>query len=216
MLAGTAPIVGVAAVAVAVALILGARRRKKRAGVLGEDTLLGIMAHGALALGLVAVSFLDRVRLDLGAYLFGDMLAVTANDLYWLYGGGFVVAVVLALLWRRLLSATVNAELAAVEGIDVGAVGLAYMLLLAVVVALAMKVVGVLLVTSLLIIPAAAARAVSRTPEQMAALAALAGCLSVAGGLWASFRFDTPSGPSVVVAALALFALSLPLAALRR
>lgn len=205
LLAGAEPMLGVLAVCAVVALLMGVRRWNLASGILSEDTLLGILAHGTLALGLVAVAFLDSVRLDLNAYLFGDILAVSTNDLYWLYGGGALVAVVLLILWRPLLSATVHEELARVEGVPVEGLRLIYMLVLAFVVALAMKVVGILLVTSLLIIPAATARPLAKTPEQMGVLAAVAGCLSVAGGLWGSFNYDTPSGPSIVVAAMVLF-----------
>lgn len=210
LILGIQPMLGVLAVCIVIALLMGLRHRGLRPDVLSEDTLLGILAHGTLALGLVAVAFLDDVRFDLNALLFGDILAVTQADLYWLYGGGAVVAMVILFLWRPLLSATVHEELAIVEGVSVHTVQLVYMLVLAAVVALAMKVVGILLVTSLLIIPAAAARPLSSNPERMGALAALCGCLSVAGGLWGSARFDTPSGPSIVVAALVLFVLTQP------
>ncbi len=193
---------GIVAVCAAVAVILVALQRRQP---LAGDTLLGILSHGGLALGLIAVAFLESPRVDLMSYLFGDILAVSAYDIAWVYGGGAVVAAALAFLWRPLLAATVHEELARVEGVPVTAVRLAFMVLLAIVVALAMKVVGVLLVTSLLIIPAAAARRLAASPEQMAALAAVAGCAAVAGGLWGSFTFDTPSGPSIVVAALVLF-----------
>ena len=188
----------------------------QRRQALAGDTLLGILSHGGLALGLIAVAFLESPRVDLMSYLFGDILAVSARDIAWVYGGGAVVAVALAFLWRPLLAATVHEELARVEGVPVTAVRLAFMVLLAIVVALAMKVVGVLLVTSLLIIPAAAARRLAASPEQMAALAAVAGCAAVAGGLWGSFTFDTPSGPSIVVAALVLFVVSAVAPAVRR
>jgi zinc transport system permease protein len=119
-------------------------------------------------------------------------------------------------LWRPLLSATVHEELAAVEGVPVTAVNLGFMLLLAMVVALAMKIVGILLVTSLIIIPAATARRFSATPEAMAVLAAVIGCLAVAGGLAGSMAFDTPSGPSIVVAAFVLFVFSALMPPFRR
>jgi zinc transport system permease protein len=205
LLAGLQPMLGVLGVCIVVALLMGIRYLRTGTDLLSEDTLLGILAHGTLALGLVAVAFLDDVRFDLNGYLFGDILAVTPYDLYWLYGGGAVVGVVLVFIWRPLLSATVHEELARVEGVRVHSLRLVYMLMLATVVALAMKVVGILLVTSLLIIPAATARPLASNPEQMGALAAICGCLSVAGGLWGSASFDTPSGPSIVVAALALF-----------
>jgi zinc transport system permease protein len=205
--------VGVVAVGISVALLLAVLQRGRH---LGSDTLLGILSHGALALGLVAVAFVETARLDLMSYLFGDILAVTGTDIAWVFGGGLVVLAVLVFLWRPLLAITVHEELALVEGVPVAAVRLAYMILLAVVVALAMKVVGILLVTSLLIIPAAAARRLACTPEAMAVLAAVAGCVSVAGGLWGSFVHDTPSGPSIVVAALVLFAASVVVPAVRR
>jgi len=196
---------GVLIACVAVALVLLALQRQQR---LASDTLLGILAHTALSLGLVTLAFLETLRVDLMGFLFGDILAVGWRDVALIWAGGLVVLGALALLWRPLLAITVHEELARVEGVPVARVRLALTLLLAVVVALAMKVVGILLITSLLIIPAAAARRFARTPESMAVLAALAGCLAVAGGLAGSLRFDTPAGPSVVVAAALLFALT--------
>ncbi|NQV48328.1 MAG: metal ABC transporter permease [Rhodospirillaceae bacterium] len=215
LLVGAEPMLGVIVVCLVVALILGFGHRRRTA-ILSEDTLLGILAHGTLAMGLVAAAFLDSVRLDLTSYLFGDILAITTSDLVWLYGVAVTVAVILGLIWRPLLAATVHEELALVEGVPVQALKLGYMLMLAAVVALAMKVVGILLVTSLLIIPAAAARPLARTPEQMAVLASICGGLSVFGGLAASYIADTPSGPSIVVAALVLFICSQSVLAIRK
>ncbi len=214
LLLGVSPMIGIVGVGIAIALVLSLGSGASGARHLSEDTLLGIFAHGTLGAGLVMIALLDNVRFDLMAYLFGDILAVSEADLFWLLGGGAVLGAVLVRIWRPLLTMTVHAELAQVEGVNVARVRLVFMLLLAALVALAMKVVGVLLVTSLLIIPAAAARPLSRTPEQMAALAALCGGLSVLGGLTGSYLFDTPSGPSIVVAAMVLFALSRPFAAL--
>ena len=159
---------------------------------------------------------MEARRVDLMAYLFGDVLATTKGDIALIYGGGAVVIGVLVFLWRPLLSATVHEELAAVEGVPVTAVNLGFMMLLAMVVALAMKIVGILLVTSLIIIPAATARRFSATPEAMAVLAAVIGCLAVAGGLAGSMAFDTPSGPSIVVAAFVLFVFSALMPPFRR
>jgi len=175
---------------------------------LASDTLLGILAHSTLSLGLVVLSFMQEVRVDLMAYLFGDLLAVGPGDLAWILGGSALVLLLLIPLWRPLLAITVHEELARVEGLPVAAIRLGLMLLIAVVIAVAMKIVGVLLITSLLIIPAAAAQRHARTPEQMAGGASVLGLLAVCGGLALSWYQDTPAGPSIVVAAAALFLLS--------
>lgn len=175
---------------------------------LASDTLLGILAPSTLSLGLVVLSFMHEVRIDLMAYLFGDLLAISPTDLAWILGGAAVVLVLLVALWRPLLAITVHEELARVEGLPVPSLRMALMLLIAVVIAVAMKIVGVLLITSLLIIPAAAAQRHARSPEQMAIGASLLGMLAVCGGLALSWFKDTPAGPSIVVTAAALFLLS--------
>ena len=172
------------------------------------DTLLGILAHSALSLGLVAVSFLDNVRIDLMAYLFGDLLAVTTADLMWIYGGGAIVLALLIYLWRPLLSMTISEEMAQVEGVNVDLMRLLLMLMVGMVIAVAMKFVGALIITSLLIIPAATARRFANSPEAMAVIASIIGSISVVIGLAMSWHYDTPAGPSVVVSAAALFMLS--------
>lgn len=188
------------------AVILTGLQNKRH---MASDTLLGILAHSSLSLGLVAVSFANNVRVDMMAYLFGDLLAVSPGDLLWIYGGGTLVLAALLWLWRPLLAMAVHAELAQVEGVPVQRVRLALTLLMALVIAVAMKIVGVLLITSLLIIPAATAQRFARTPEQMALIASLAGMLGVSGGLAASWYLDTPAGPSVVVSCFVLFLVSL-------
>ncbi len=204
LLIGIDPVFGIAASSILIALIVAGLQRQS---AIGGDTLLGILAHAGLALGLVALAFLRDVRIDLMATLFGDVLAVTWIDILWIYLGGATVLATLALIWNALLAVTLNEELARAEGVPAAGVQLVFMLILAVVIAIAMKVVGVLLIVSLLIIPAAAARPFARTPEIMAALAAAAGALSVVGGLFASLQWDTPAGPSIVVAATAIFAI---------
>ncbi|MGF1612018.1 MAG: metal ABC transporter permease [Kiloniellales bacterium] len=213
ILLGINTTLGIIAAAVALALLLVLLQHQQR---LASDTLLGIMAHSGLALGLVVLSFFEGLRIDLMSYLFGDVLAVDYADLLWIYGGGLFALAGLALIWRPLLAITIHEDLARAEGIPVLAVRLAFVLLIAIVIAIAMKIVGILLITSLLIIPAATARGLARTPEQMALLAVLAGGLSVVLGLMGSLQWDTPSGPSVVVAAMALFALALLGELLRR
>ena len=210
LLFGVAPMIGVFAVGLVVALLLSGFLQKP---FLSGDTLLGTLSHASLALGVLLISLMTWLRVDLLGYLFGDILSVTRTDLLWIYAVGGITLILLAWLWRPLLSITVDRELAGAEGMNVISCELTLMLVIAAVIALAMKVVGILLITSLLIIPAAAARHLCRTPEQMAAAAAIIGVLSVALGLFASFHFDTPSGPSIVTAAVFLFMLGqLPLA----
>ena len=197
---------GVFAVA---AIVAGALIILQRQATLSTDALLGILSHSTLAVGLVLVGFLTTVRIDLMGFLFGDILAVSISDIIVIYAGGSVILALLALFWRPLLASTVSPELAEAEGLRPEAARLLLMVLMASVIAIAMKLVGVMLITSLLIIPAATARRLSATPEQMAAIASVLGALAVAGGLFGSRTWDTASGPSIVVAALALFAISL-------
>jgi zinc transport system permease protein len=192
------------AVAISVILILLQRRQ-----ALSADALLGILSHATLAIGLVLVAFMTWVRIDLLAYLFGDILAVDKSDIAMVWGGGAIVIGCIVALWRPLLAATVNAELAEAEGLKPERARFLFMVLMALVIAIAMKIVGIMLITSLLIIPAATARRFSSTPEMMAVVASVIGVLAVTGGLYGSLTYDTPSGPSIVVAALILFLLSL-------
>lgn len=195
-------------IAIPLAMAIGLVFLEKR-GFLSLDTLLGILSHSALAAGLVVISLLPDVRVDLMSLLFGDLLAVTKNDLWVIYTVSAAVLALLGLLWKQLINITVDPELAAVEGTNVTLVSTALMLITALVIALAMKVVGVLLITALLIIPAATARRVSQTPEQMAVAASLIAMLTVVMGLAMSWNLDTPAGPSVVISASFLFCLSL-------
>ena len=172
------------------------------------DTILGVLSHSALAVGLVAISFVPAARSDLSSYLFGDILAVGRADLVLIWTGAALVLSVLALRWQRLVTSSLNEELAMAAGIDPRVERLVLSLALAVVVALAIRVVGSLLISAMLIVPAAAARTWARTPERMAAGAALIAAASVILGLWASLRLDTPAGPSIVTAAAIFFVVS--------
>lgn len=181
----------------------------QKKATLSSDALLGLLSHSALALGLVVLALMTNVRLDLMGLLFGDILSVSKTDILVIYTGGAFVLAVLAFIWRPLFAATVNRELAEAEGLNPDRVNVIFMLLMAIVIAIAMKIVGVLLITALLIIPAATARRLSSSPEQMALFGALIGAGAVVGGLGGSLKWDTPSGPSIVVACVGLFILSL-------
>ena len=198
----------VVGIAVSVALVV-----LERQATLASDSLLGLLSHASLAIGLVVLAFMTWVRIDLMGFLFGDILSVSRTDIAIIYGGGIAVLLALAAIWRPLFAATVSRELAEAEGLNTARANLIFMVLMAIVIAIAMKIVGILLITALLIIPTAAARRLSRTPEQMAVIAALVGMASVVAGLFGSLRWDAPSGPAIVVAALGLFLLSLTPAA---
>lgn len=206
LLSGINVTAGVFAIASMVSLALLLLQRRK---ALSSDSLLGILSHSALAVGLVLVSTMTWVRIDLMGLLFGDILAVSKTDLAIVYAGGAAVLAAIAWMWRPLLAATVSEELAEAEGLSPRRSQLAFMLLMAAIIAIAMNIVGILLITSLLIIPAATARRLSSTPEQMVVIASLAGVVAVVAGLFGSLTYDTPSGPSIVVAAMLLFVVSM-------
>ena len=170
------------------------------------DTTLGVLAHSALALGLVAVSFLPGARIDLTVFLFGDILTVTRADLWVMAGGVGLVLALMAWRWERVLTTTISEDLAQSLGMNPARERLILTLALAVTVAVGLKVVGALLVAALLIIPPATARIFARSPEGMAVVAVLVAALAVAAGLFASLQWDTPTGPSIVSAAAAFFA----------
>ncbi|MBV1896284.1 MAG: metal ABC transporter permease [Rhodobacteraceae bacterium] len=172
------------------------------------DTVLGVLAHSALAAGLVAVALLGNIRLDLMAFLFGDILAVNTTDLLVIWGGGAAVLLLMFSRWSALLMATLSPDLARASGINPRREELVLTLALAIVVAVAIKVVGVLLIAALLVIPAAAARPMARTPEAMAIGAILIGAASALGGLWAALMLDTPTGPTIVCVAAVIFLLT--------
>lgn len=205
-------VAGVLAVCLAMALSVSALSERG----LGIDSFLGVMAHSALAFGLVAVSLLSGVRVDLSAYLFGDILAVTRADLAVIWAGAAGVLALVAARWRALLTVTLSPDLAMAAGLRPRREQLVLTLALAATVAVAIKVVGALLIVALMLIPAAAARPLSDTPERMAVTAGAIGAAAALAGLWASFRFDTPAGPTIVSTAALAFVVSALAAAVRR
>jgi len=198
--------VGVVAVGIFVGLALLALQSTTR---VPTDTLLGILSHAMLAIGMIVVSLLDNVRIDLMGYLFGDILAVTARDLIAVYVGAAVVLGILAWIWRPLVAFTVQPDVARAEGLPTARARIVFILLMAVTVALAMKIVGILLITALLLIPPATARRFARGPESMAAIAIIAGLGSTMLGIGLSFALDVPTGPAIVAASAVLFGVSL-------
>jgi zinc transport system permease protein len=204
---------GVLIVTLAVSGLLLALSRQQ---IVPFDSLLGLIAHAALAIGVIAASLASGRQPDLMGFLFGDILAITNADLYWLLIGGAGAMAALIAIWRPLLSLSVHEDIAAAEGTATESVKLVFVLVLAFIVAIAIKIVGALLTIAFLIMPAAAARPLSRTPEQMVAIAGAFGMLSVTAGLALSIAWDTPGGPSIVVVMAALFALSILPSVVRR
>ncbi len=199
---GLAVLICCALVAVALVYLRGQSR-------LNQDSLLAIIAHSSLALGLVVVSFSAKNSVDLSAFLFGDILAVTRADLITIATSVVICGVILWRYWNKLLAVTVHPELAEVEGLPVHSLRLTLALMVALLVAAAMKIVGVLLITALLIIPASSAGNLARSPEHMAIIASVVATLSVLVGLGFSWSADTPAGPSIVVAATLIFVATL-------
>jgi len=193
-------------VSMGVAMLLLFLQRQAR---LSSDAILGLLAHATLAVGLVVLAFMTWVRVDLMGFLFGDILAINKADIITIWVGGLAVLIALAVIWKSLFAATVNYEIAVAEGLNPDRANFFFMVLMAAVIAISMKIVGVLLITALLIIPAATARRFSTTPEMMALVASIIGAASVWIGLEGSLQWDTPAGPSIVVAALLGFIISL-------
>ena len=197
---------GTIAVCITLVMLFLISRRQRR---IGSDSFLVILAHGSLALGLISVTFLEGAQLDLMSYLFGDILTISHSDIMWIYLIGASIIAVIAFFWKTLLSVAIDEELTRAEGAPAMLASVVFMLIIAASVAIAMKMVGVLLIASMLVIPAATARRISNSPEQMAVFASIVGCIAVIGGLFGSMEIDTPAGPSIIAAALSLFILSL-------
>ena len=189
-----------------IALILIQLQKKTN---LPGDALLGLLAHSSLAVGLVVVGFLTFIRFDIMGLLFGDILAVTINDLITIWIGGALILLVLKLIWKPLFSSTLNYELAEAEGLNPDRAKAIFTILMAGIIAISIKMVGLLLITGMLIIPAAMARNLSDNPQKMVLFSIIGGVLSVIIGLFSSLEFNTPSGPSIITASLVLFILSL-------
>ena len=176
---------------------------------LPNDALLGLLAHSVLAIGLVLLGILSFIRIDLMGLLFGDILSVNTTDLLIIWIGGCIVMVLLLLIWRPLFAGTVNLELAKAEGLNPEFANTIFTLLIAAVIAISIKIVGILLITGLLIIPASASRNLSSTPVQMAVIASIIGVISVIFGLYSSLTWNSSTGPTILSLSLGIFILTL-------
>lgn len=176
---------------------------------LATDTLLGLLAHASLALGMVLLVYVQNKTIDIMGFLFGDILTVLPSEVMLIYGLFVVVSLVLLKIWPGLLAITVHEELAAVEGVKVKQLNFIFMVLLALVVAVAIKMVGILLITALLIMPVAIVRPLSTSPEGLVVRAMLAATGAVLLGLLWSYYQDVPTGPAIVCVLAAGFILVL-------
>jgi zinc transport system permease protein len=191
---------GVAGIACLVAILLWGFVGSKHSA----DSLLGVISHGALAIGLIAAALWGN-GMSLEAVLFGDILVLEWRDALYIWAGVGVIGGYVLWRWRALILSTLGDDLAASEGVDAQREQFFLALALALLVGLALQVVGAILITAFLIIPAAAARTVTRTPEAMGMVAVLIGVMAVLAGLVGSYYWDTPAGPSMVVAAAVIF-----------
>lgn len=190
------PIIAVVFVCLAIAGLLLILEHRPQ---LASDSILGMLSHASLALGVIVAASMPNFRGDLFGYLFGDILAVSPTDLMILSGTVMAVLALLIWNWQGLLAMTIHEELAEVEGVQTQRLKILFVVMLAVVIAISMKLLGVLLITAMLIIPPVTARPFSKTPEQMVGLSIIISMIAVLGGLASSWFFDTPAAPSIVV-----------------
>merc|ERR1711965_1191764 len=155
------------------------------------DALLGLLAHSSLAVGLVVIGFLTFIRFDIMGLLFGDILAVTVDDLLIIWIGGPLILLILKIIWKPLFASTVNYELAEAEDLNPDRAKAIFTILIAGIIAISIKMVGLLLITGMLIIPAAMARNMSTSPQRMVIYSVIGGLLSVILGLFSSLEFNT-------------------------
>jgi len=200
------PVFGVLAVAL---LIVFSLNRVNTFNSALSETTLAIISHTGLAGGIILVGLLPAQAVNLEAILFGDLLATTSADLIRLLITTVVLLLLLLHHWRSFVAVSVSREIAQAEGIEVRKVQLLMYIMIALLVAVMMKVMGVLLIAAMLVIPTTSARLFSRSPEQMVAVSALYGLGALAGGITSSFHFDWQTGPAIVVSATMLLLITL-------
>ena len=186
-------------------LLLVLQKNTKLAG----DALLGLLAHSSLAIGLVIIAILSSIRFDLMGLLVGDILSVSISDILIIWIGGGILLLVLFFIWKSLFAATISYDLAKAEKMSPEISNYIFTILLAGIIAISIKMIGVLLITGLLLIPPAMSRNFSNSPTKMVLFSIIGGIFSVIIGLYCSLYLNTPSGPSIIVASMILFILSL-------
>lgn len=197
-------------------LVAGALTAWMRDTRFHADTLLGFLAHGTLAIGLLIVALSGYTQVDVNSFLFGDILTLSISDIISVAILTVIGLGILVWHWRGLVLATLEPNLAAVEGYPVMRLNYLLVAVLAGTIAVAIKLVGVLLITALLIMPAAAARPLAHSPAGMAIWAAGLNLLAITSGIALALQWDVPTGPTIVVMAMLLCLLTLAIDRFRR
>lgn len=202
-------------VAAVAALMAGLLMLLGRQKTVPMDSILGLMHHGTLALGVIAASMLKGPSVDLMSFLFGDIFAISESDLYWIYGCGALVLAAITYLWQPMLRLAIHDELAGAEGLNPTWTRGLFMLLLALTIAMAIKIAGILLAIAFLIVPVVAARPMATSPEIMVLFAAIVSVVSVLAGMVLSVNYDIPGGPAIVLVMSLLASASIVFAAIK-
>ena len=182
--------------------------------IFSNDTLLGILAHSSLSIGIVSISLLNK-KVNLDSYLFGDILTVTSEELLWFFIATLLVVIALSIIWNKLVLMTIDENIAKSESINTNVIQTIFLTLLIIFVATCVKIVGILLITSMLIIPAASAKQISNSPLQMGINSSIIGILSIILGLYSSVLFDTPTGPTIIVMLVIIFIIIFPISKIK-
>lgn len=200
------PTAGAIAISVLIALVMGGIVKKQ---TLSSDTVIGVLFSSSIALAVFLISLLPNLRVDLSSLLFGDILAVSVTDIYLAVALLIATLIFLAFGTKPLLTLVFNRDLAEVEHPHIAKVDYIFLALLAITIAISLKIAGAILVSALIIVPAATAQNLARNVRQMFVLSVLVALVSVLVGMFLSFVFDSPSGSTMVLTASVLFVISL-------
>ncbi|MCH2547006.1 MAG: metal ABC transporter permease [Alphaproteobacteria bacterium] len=206
LLLGVLPFYTILAVATFIGLLLSQLQKDKR---LPFDALLGVVSTGGLAVGLLVYGAMPTRQVDLYGYLFGDILAVNSQQLLLIYGALIVQGILIYSQWRALLRMIIHEDIARIEQVPVGKLQIMLTICIAVTVALALQIVGMLLITAMLVIPPLAARPLSGNPQQMVIGSMALAVIAAIGGVVLSYHYNLSTGPSIVLVAIALFVMTL-------
>lgn len=200
-------LIGVLAICMLIGILLISYNRQRLP--LSNDSILGIISHSSLALGIILIYLLKPPNFDILNYLFGNILTLNLYDIGLIYICVFFNLIVIWRYWSRLVAITIDSNLASIHGIKTSRIQMIFILIMALTIGISIKLIGALLITSLLIIPAATARHLSKTPKQMAIFASSIGIIGVILGIFGSTYFDIPTGPAIILSFGILFLTSL-------